>query len=60
MAAYRSLIELAELAGSADAVPLLRQSCEEEQAMRDWLANGLQKVTRQFVTQATGVAPAAV
>jgi ferritin-like metal-binding protein YciE len=59
IAAYKSLIELAEFAGSTEAIPLLRQSCEEEQAMADWLASHLQNVTRQFVTQATGAAVAA-
>lgn len=60
IAAYKSLIDLAEFAGSTDAIPLLRQSCEEEQAMADFLANSLHNVTRQFVRQTTGVAPAAI
>jgi ferritin-like metal-binding protein YciE len=60
IAAYTSLIDLAQFAGATDAVVLLRRSCEEEQAMADWLASRLHNVTRQFVTQATGVAPAAI
>jgi ferritin-like metal-binding protein YciE len=60
IAAYKSLIDLAQFAGATEAVPLLRRSCEEEQAMADWLSSRLHNVTRQFVTQATGVAPAAV
>ncbi|MGC2787455.1 MAG: ferritin-like domain-containing protein [Roseiarcus sp.] len=60
IAAYTSLIDLAEFAGSTDAIPLLRQSCEEEQAMADFLASSLHNVTRQFVAQTTGVAPAAI
>jgi ferritin-like metal-binding protein YciE len=59
IAAYKSLIDLAAFAGATDAIPLLRQSCEEEQAMADFLADSLHTVTRQFVTRTTGIAPAA-
>jgi ferritin-like metal-binding protein YciE len=60
IAAYTSLIDLAQFAGATDAAALLRRSCEEEQAMADWLAIRLHDVTRRFVAQATGVAPAAI
>ena len=59
IAAYKSLIDLAEFAGAADAAAVLRQSCEEEQAMADWLTSRLHSVTRQFVAHSTGAAPAA-
>lgn len=59
-AAYKSLIDVAELARASDAVPLLRQSCEEEQAMAEWLNAHLDSVTRQYVSRATGAAPSAI
>ena len=49
-AAYKSLIEIAQLAGATDAAAALRQSCEEEQAMADWLDGRLDSVTRQYVS----------
>jgi ferritin-like metal-binding protein YciE len=58
-AAYKSLIEIAHLAGATDAAAALRQSSEEEQAMADWLDGRLDSVTRQYVSQATGMAPSA-
>jgi ferritin-like metal-binding protein YciE len=54
-AAYKSLIEVARLAGATEAVGLLRQSCEEEEAMAGWLNARLDSVTRQYVSRATGV-----
>ncbi len=58
-AAYKSLIAVAELAGAPDAALLLRQSCEEEQAMAEWLNDRLDSVTRQYVSRAAGRAQAA-
>jgi ferritin-like metal-binding protein YciE len=58
-AAYKSLVEVAQLAGATAAAALLRQSCEEEKAMADWLDARLDSVTRQYVSRATGVAPSA-
>ena len=49
-AAYKSLIEIAQLAGATDAAAALRQSCEEEQAMADLLDGRLDSVTRQYVS----------
>ena len=55
-AAYKSLVEVAQLAGATEAVALLRQSCDEEQAMADWLEAHLDSVTRRYVTRVTGAA----
>jgi ferritin-like metal-binding protein YciE len=45
-AAYKSLIAIAERAGVSEAIPPLRQSCQEEEAMASWLASQLEPVTR--------------
>lgn len=48
IAAYKSLITLAEVAGQAQTVAPLQENLREEQAMADWLAQHLETVTRQF------------
>jgi ferritin-like metal-binding protein YciE len=49
IAAYESLLELAELAGETEIVRLLQQSLEEERAMANWLASRIRDVTRQYI-----------
>ena len=48
IAAYKSLITLAEVAGQTQAVEALEANLREEQAMADWLAQNLEAVTRQY------------
>jgi ferritin-like metal-binding protein YciE len=49
IAAYTSLIAMAEAAGDAAAVPLLRQSLTEEQAMADWIEERIVPTTQRFL-----------
>lgn len=49
IAAYESLLELAELAGAREIIPLLQESLEEERSMADWLGSSVREVTRQYV-----------
>lgn len=49
IAAYRSLITIAETGGFAAAVPLLQQSLAEEEEMAAWLEEHLPEVTRQYL-----------
>ncbi len=49
IAAYRSLITIAETGGFAAAVPLLQQSLAEEKEMAAWLEQHLPEVTRQYL-----------
>ncbi|MCW2275495.1 DUF892 family protein [Rhodoblastus acidophilus] len=51
-AAYNSLISIAEALGETGAIGPLRQSCEEEHAMADWLSSQLDSVTRRFIQKA--------
>ena len=48
IAAYTSLMTLAEAGGFAGAQGLLRQSLDEEKAMARWLEENLPRVTLQF------------
>jgi ferritin-like metal-binding protein YciE len=50
IAAYRSLITMAEMAGVAQAVQLLNQTLREEEAMAGWIEDNLELVTRRFVS----------
>lgn len=50
IAAYRSLITVAEAAGAIQAVPLLKASLEEEVAMAEWLEMHLPQVTQRYLT----------
>ncbi len=50
IAAYNSLIQLAEAAGETEAVEPLQQNLEEEMAMADWLEDHLPDVTERFVS----------
>lgn len=49
IAAYESLLELAEMAGAREIMPLLKESLREERAMAEWLGNGVREVTRQYI-----------
>lgn len=48
IAAYKSLITIADAAGFSDASAALTQNLAEERAMADWLDKNLAKVTLQF------------
>jgi len=50
IAAYTSLITLAEDGGFASALPLLRQSLDEEVSMATWIGESLPVVTRRYAT----------
>jgi ferritin-like metal-binding protein YciE len=49
IASYKSLIVMAEDSGFTQAVPLLRQTLGEEQAMAEWIDGFLPVVTRRYV-----------
>jgi ferritin-like metal-binding protein YciE len=49
IAAYNSLITLAEEAGEMEAIAPLRQNLEEEEEMANWLETHLPDVTHQYV-----------
>jgi ferritin-like metal-binding protein YciE len=49
IAAYSSLLVLAEAGGFQEAEQLLQQNLAEEQAMADWLEQNLRPVTLRFV-----------
>lgn len=50
IAAYKSLLTMAEDGGFASATPLLQQSLSEEQAMAQWIDESLPVVTRRYAT----------
>jgi ferritin-like metal-binding protein YciE len=50
IAAYRSLITMAERAGEQAAVTVLQQNLAEEEAMASWLEENLAGVTEQFLS----------
>jgi ferritin-like metal-binding protein YciE len=50
IAAYKSLLVMAEDGGFATATPLLKQSLGEEQAMAQWIDESLPVVTRRYAT----------
>lgn len=49
IAAYESLLELAELAGEREIAPLLQESLTEERNMADWLGSNVRPITRDYV-----------
>jgi len=56
IAAYRSLITIAEAAGQTQHVPMLQQTLQEEQRMADWVAGNIENFTRRYIQGArTGV-----
>jgi ferritin-like metal-binding protein YciE len=48
MAAYKSLLTLAEAGGMQQAMQLLQQNLAEEQAMAEWIDQNLRSVTLQY------------
>jgi len=50
IAAYKSLLVLAEDGGFAKAAPLLTQSLSEEQAMAQWIDDALPTITRRYAS----------
>ena len=58
IAAYKSLIVLAEATGHQDCIGPLDQSLREEQAMAAWLEENLGPVTLHYVSLAAGGMPA--
>lgn len=48
IAAYKSLIVLAQTAGNATDVAVLEQNLEEEEAMASWLEENLEPLTTKF------------
>jgi ferritin-like metal-binding protein YciE len=51
IAAYKSLLTLADLTGHAAALPALKQSLAEEEAMAAWIDDHLAETTRLFVAR---------
>ena len=49
IAAYRSLLTMAELAGDTSGPRLLQQSLGEEIRMAKWIENNLEAATRKYV-----------
>lgn len=49
IAAYKSLLSLADLAGMSAAKPLLQASLKEEEAMAAWIDQNIDNVTRSYV-----------
>jgi ferritin-like metal-binding protein YciE len=51
IAVYESLIELAELAGENQIVPVLEESLSEERKMADWLGENIRRLTRDYINR---------
>jgi ferritin-like metal-binding protein YciE len=49
IAAYKSLLSLADLTGMSSAKPLLEASLKEEEAMAAWIDKNIDNVTRSYV-----------
>ena len=49
VAAYKSLITMAEAAGQSRFVPALRQNLEEDQRMAQWIADNVETITRKYL-----------
>jgi ferritin-like metal-binding protein YciE len=49
IAAYKSLITLAEATGHSQFLPALRQTLQEEERMRQWIFDNVEKVTRMYL-----------
>jgi ferritin-like metal-binding protein YciE len=60
IAAYTSLLSLAEAAGVESALDPLRQNLEEEEAMADWIKSNLETLTSQYAMRRETGAPAKV
>jgi ferritin-like metal-binding protein YciE len=51
IAAYKSLIKLAEMHGDKKALPLLKTTLREEQQMAAWVDRNVPSVTSMYVRQ---------
>jgi ferritin-like metal-binding protein YciE len=49
IAAYKSLITIAEAAGQSRYVPALRQTLQEEERMAQWCAENIENLTRKYL-----------
>ena len=49
VAAYKSLITMAEAAGESRFVPALRQNLEEDHRMAQWIADNVETITRKYL-----------
>ena len=49
IAAYKSLITMADATGNTQFVAALRQSLQEEERMRQWIEDNVEKVTRMYL-----------
>ncbi len=49
IAAYTSLLAMAEAVGDTSSVPVLRQSLSEEQAMADWIEHSIVPTTQRYL-----------
>src|SRR3954471_18738102 len=49
VAAYKSLLTMAEAAGQSRFVPALRQNLEEDQRMAQWIADNVETITRKYL-----------
>lgn len=58
IAAYKSLLALADEGGDQDAVGLLERSLEEEMAMADWLDSNMEPLTLRYASLAAAGADA--
>jgi ferritin-like metal-binding protein YciE len=54
IAAYRSLIAMAEALGANASLSLLRQSLDEERAMAQWIDDNVASITMQFLALREG------
>lgn len=58
IAAYKSLVTMAELGGFNAALPLLKENLREEEEMATWLDNSLRQITTKYATSAASGHPA--
>jgi ferritin-like metal-binding protein YciE len=58
IAAYKSLITMAELGGFNAALPLLKENLREEEEMATWLDNSLRQITTKYASSAAAGRPA--
>ena len=54
IAAYKSLITMAQSCGAANAQGLLQQSLQEEQRMAQWIDDHVEEITRQYMMRRAG------
>jgi len=51
IAAYKSLLTMAQACGASNAEGLLKQSLQEEQRMARWIDENVEDITRQYMTR---------